>query len=60
MEEVAMRNLNRTECESVDGGFRVAALLGALVAWSFANRAELVEIGQAAKARDAELDAEHS
>ena len=55
-----MRHLNRTECESVDGGFRVAALLGALVAWSFANRAELVEIGQAAKARDAELDAEHS
>ena len=60
MEEVVMRDMNHNECESVTGGFRVIALFGALAAWAFANRSALVEIGQAADERDAELDAEHS
>lgn len=55
-----MRDMNHNECESVTGGFRVIALFGALAAWAFANRSALVEIGQAADERDAELDAEHS
>lgn len=55
-----MKDMSYDECESVAGGFRVVALVGALLAWAYSNRASLVEISQAAKARDAELDAEHS
>lgn len=54
-----MRHLNDDECGAVSGGFRVVIAAGALIAWAFANRADLVEMGQAAMARDAELDAEH-
>lgn len=60
-EEVAMRSIDQDECETVSGGFiRTAFTIGAVIAWAYANRASLVEIGGAAKARDAELDAEHS
>ena len=54
-----MRSLNKSECENVSGGLRVIITGGALLAWLFSNRAALVEITQAAKERDAELDAEH-
>ena len=54
-----MRHLNSDECSEVSGGLRIIIPLGALLAWSFANRTDLVEIGKAAMARDAELDAEH-
>ncbi|MBN8223437.1 MAG: hypothetical protein J0L89_01305 [Xanthomonadales bacterium] len=56
-----MRSIDQDECETVSGGFiRTAFTIGAVIAWAYANRASLVEIGGAAKARDAELDAEHS
>lgn len=54
-----MRELSCRESKSVSGGLRIIVPLGAGLAWAFANRAALVEIAQAAKARDAELDAEH-
>lgn len=56
-----MRSINQDECESVGGGFvRTAIMVGSLIVWAYANRASLVEIGQEAMARDAELYAEHS
>jgi len=51
--------MSRNECEAVTGGWALLIPIGAVLAWAFANRAALVEIGQAASARNAELDAAH-
>lgn len=58
-EEVSMRELSPRECTDVVGGIRVVMVVGGVIAWAFANRADLMEIGQAAKQRHEELNAEH-
>lgn len=58
-EEVEMKELNAGDCEEAAGGMRAAMVVGAVIAWAFANRADLVEIGRAAEDRHSELNAEH-
>ena len=55
-----MRDLEVYECTNVTGGILPAlALVGAVAAWAFANRADLIEIGQAASKKNDQLTSEH-
>jgi hypothetical protein len=55
-----MRELDTHEYTNVAGGFLPAlALVGAVAAWAFANRADLIEIGQAASKKNDQLTSEH-
>lgn len=56
-----MRELTSVEAHDVSGSGALAVLLvvGGVAAWAFANRADLLEIGQSAKNRHEALNAEH-
>lgn len=55
-----MRELMKNEIESVDGGiWPIVAGIAAFGAWAWENRADLMEVGDAAAERHAQLNSEH-
>ena len=55
-----MRELNYSEMEHVNGGWWVAiAAVAAAGAWAWENRADLMEVGDAASAKNSQLNSEH-
>lgn len=55
-----MRNLTIDEVESVDGGiWQVVVAIAAVGAWAWTNRADLMEVGDAAAAKNEQLNSQH-
>lgn len=55
-----MRDLTIDEVESVDGGiWQAVVAITAVAAWAWTNRADLMEVGDAAVAKNEQLNSEH-
>lgn len=55
-----MRDLTIDEVESVDGGiWQAVVTIAAVAAWAWTNRADLMEAGDAAIAKNEQLNSEH-
>lgn len=55
-----MFELRDKEIDQVSGGFwPVVAAVGAAAAWAWANRADLMEVADAAAAKNDKLNSEH-
>lgn len=55
-----MRDLKVAELDAVEGGWwQVVVAIAVTGAWAWENRSDLMEVGDAAIARNAQLNAEH-